>query len=66
VVEFFAENKLRRGSLDEESTRPFTKQEVCVAKNLRDRKMRRARMQVFKPENYFPLREALLKAGAPT
>ena len=42
---------------------PFTKQEVYVAKGLRDRKMQRALMQFFKPENYFMVREALLKAG---
>ena len=32
---------------------PFTKEEVYVARNLRDRKMQRALMQFFKPENYF-------------
>jgi Domain of unknown function (DUF3362) len=42
---------------------PFTGQEVHVAKGLRDRKMQRALMQFFKPENYFMVREALLKAG---
>jgi uncharacterized radical SAM protein YgiQ len=42
---------------------PFTGEEVYVAKNLRDRKMQRALMQFFKPENYFLVREALLKAG---
>jgi uncharacterized radical SAM protein YgiQ len=42
---------------------PFTGQEVYVAKNLRDRKMQRALMQFFKPENYFMVREALIKAG---
>jgi uncharacterized radical SAM protein YgiQ len=42
---------------------PFTKQEVYVARGLRDRKMQRALMQFFKPENYFEVREALLKAG---
>jgi uncharacterized radical SAM protein YgiQ len=40
-----------------------TGEEVHVAKNLRDRKMQRALMQFFKPENYFMVREALLKAG---
>ena len=30
---------------------------------LADRKMQRALMQFFKPENYFMVREALLKAG---
>ena len=42
---------------------PFTGEEVYVAKNLRDRKMQRALMQFFKPENYFQVREALLQAG---
>jgi uncharacterized radical SAM protein YgiQ len=42
---------------------PFTKEQVYVAKSLRDRKMQRALMQFFKPENYFLVREALLRAG---
>jgi len=42
---------------------PFTGQEVHVARGLRDRKMQRALMQFFKPENDFMVREALLKAG---
>ena len=42
---------------------PITGEEVYVAKGLRDRKMQRALMQFFKPENYFMVREALLKAG---
>ncbi len=42
---------------------PFTKQEVYVAKGLRDRKMQRALMQFFKPENWFIVREALIEAG---
>ena len=41
---------------------PFTKQQVYVAKGLKDRKMQRALMQFFKPENYFQVREALLQA----
>ena len=44
---------------------PFTKQEVYVARNLRDRKMQRALMQFFKPENWFTVREALIEAGRP-
>jgi uncharacterized radical SAM protein YgiQ len=44
---------------------PFTKQKVYVAQNLRDRKLQRALMQFFKPENYFQVREALLQAGRP-
>ncbi len=42
---------------------PFTKQEVYVARDLKDRKMQRALMQFFKPENYFMVREALIQAG---
>ena len=42
---------------------PFTGEEVYVSKGLRDRKMQRGLMQFFKPENYFMVREALLKAG---
>jgi uncharacterized radical SAM protein YgiQ len=42
---------------------PFTKQEVFVAKHLRDRKLQRALMQFFKPENYFEVRKALEQAG---
>ncbi len=41
---------------------PFTKKPVYVAKALKDRKLQRALMQFFKPENYFEVREALLKA----
>jgi hypothetical protein len=36
---------------------------VYTAKHLRDRKLQRALLQFFKPENYFEVREALLKAG---
>lgn len=42
---------------------PFTKQPVYVARHLRDRKLQRALMQFFKPENYFEVREALRQAG---
>src|SRR5438552_16803415 len=42
---------------------PFTKKPVHVARNLKDRKLQRALMQFFKPENYFEVREALVKAG---
>jgi uncharacterized radical SAM protein YgiQ len=42
---------------------PFTKRPVRTAKNLRDRKLQRALMQFFKPENYFEVREALTQAG---
>ncbi len=42
---------------------PFTNKPVQSAKNLRDRKMQRALMQFFKPENYFEVREALTQAG---
>ena len=42
---------------------PFTKQEVYIARGLRDRKMQRALMQFFKAENWFTVREALMQAG---
>src|SRR5262245_31855748 len=42
---------------------PFTKQEVYVARGLRNRKLQRALMQFFKPENYFEVREALQQAN---
>ncbi len=42
---------------------PFTKKPVQVAKGLHDRKLQRALMQLFKPQNYFAVREALLQAG---
>jgi hypothetical protein len=41
----------------------FTGEEVYTARHLRDRKLQRALLQFFKPENYFEVREALLKAG---
>jgi len=41
---------------------PFTKKPVTIAKGLNDRKMQRALMQFFKPENYFEVREALIQA----
>jgi len=42
---------------------PITKKPVHVARFLRDRKLQRALMQFFKPENYFLVRKALLQAG---
>lgn len=42
---------------------PFTKKPVRTAKNLGDRKLQRALMQFFKPENWFTVREALIQAG---
>ncbi len=42
---------------------PFSGVPVHIARGLRDRKMQRALMQFFKPENYFLVRDALLKAG---
>src|SRR5205823_3949080 len=42
---------------------PFTKQKVYVAQGLGDRKLQRALMQFFKPENYFEVRRALEQAG---
>jgi uncharacterized radical SAM protein YgiQ len=42
---------------------PFTGEAVYTARHLRDRKLQRALLQFFKPENYFAVREALQKAG---
>jgi uncharacterized radical SAM protein YgiQ len=42
---------------------PLTKKEVHIARNLGDRKLQRALLQFFKPENYFEVRKALEKAG---
>jgi uncharacterized radical SAM protein YgiQ len=42
---------------------PFTKKPVRIARHLRDRKLQRALMQFFKPENYFEVRKALRMAG---
>ena len=42
---------------------PFTRKPVYVARHLRDRKLQRALLQFFKPENYFEVRKALEKAG---
>ncbi len=42
---------------------PMTMKPVPVVKKLRERQWQRALMQFFKPENWFLVREALLKAG---
>ena len=42
---------------------PMTLKPVYVAKHLRDRRLQRALMQFFKPENYFLARKALIQAG---
>ena len=42
---------------------PFTKKPVYIARSLRDRKLQRALMQFFKPENYFEVREALRQSN---
>jgi hypothetical protein len=42
---------------------PFTRQEVYIARHLKDRKMQRALSQFFKPENYFEVRNTLVEAG---
>jgi uncharacterized radical SAM protein YgiQ len=42
---------------------PFSKKPVTIAKNLRDRKLQRALMQFFKPDNWFEVRESLLQAN---
>ncbi|HEY2881126.1 MAG TPA: YgiQ family radical SAM protein [Pirellulales bacterium] len=42
---------------------PFTMRPVYIAKHLRDRRLQRALLQFFKPENYFEVRQALEKTG---
>ncbi len=42
---------------------PFTLKPMFVAQHLRDRKLQRALLQFFKPENYFEVRRALEQAG---
>jgi radical SAM superfamily enzyme YgiQ (UPF0313 family) len=42
---------------------PDTGLPVPIARGMRDRRLQRALLQFFKPENYFEVREALLKAG---
>ena len=42
---------------------PFTKKPVHVSKALKDRKLQRALLQFFKPENWFEVRQALIEAG---
>ncbi len=42
---------------------PFTRKPVYIAKHLRDRKLQRALLQFFKPENYFEVRKALQQAN---
>jgi hypothetical protein len=42
---------------------PISGKNVRVARQMRDRKLQRALMQFFKPENYFEVREALLQAN---
>ncbi|MEZ6197233.1 MAG: DUF3362 domain-containing protein [Planctomycetota bacterium] len=42
---------------------PIDMEPVAVAKNLRDRRLQRALLQFFKPENWFEVRRALEQAG---
>ena len=42
---------------------PFSKKPVHVARTLRERKLQRALLQFFRPENYWEVRRALLQAG---
>ena len=42
---------------------PFTRRPVYIARHLRDRKLQRALLQFFKPENYFEVRRALEQTG---
>ncbi|MGC4007323.1 MAG: DUF3362 domain-containing protein [Pirellulales bacterium] len=42
---------------------PMTMKPVETAKNLKDRRMQRALLQFFKPDNYFEVRRALEETG---
>ncbi len=42
---------------------PETGKEMPVARGMRDRRLQRALLQFFKPENWFEVREALQRAG---
>lgn len=42
---------------------PMTREPVKVTKGLKDRRLQRALLQFFKPENYFEVRRALEQAG---
>ena len=42
---------------------PMTREPVKVTKGLKDRRMQRALLQFFKPENYFEVRRALEQSG---
>ncbi|OHB76623.1 MAG: YgiQ family radical SAM protein [Planctomycetes bacterium RBG_16_59_8] len=42
---------------------PMTKKPVAVARGMRERRLQKALMHFFKPENYFEVREALVQAG---
>jgi len=42
---------------------PFTGDPVYVAQHLRDRKLQRALLQYFRPDNYFEVHKALMAAG---
>jgi uncharacterized protein DUF3362 len=44
---------------------PMTGRPVEVARHLRDRKLQRALMRFFKPENWFTVWDALIQAGRP-
>ncbi len=42
---------------------PYSLKPVASAKGVRERRVQRALLQFFKPENYFEVRQALLRAG---
>jgi hypothetical protein len=42
---------------------PMTGEEIYVARSGRERRLQRALLQFFKPENYFDVRDALAEAG---
>ena len=60
---FYADNPSHRHVRIPHRHRPVYQAGVSIAKGLRDRKMQRALMQFFKPENWFTAWEALIQAG---
>ena len=53
------------GTVRDELGKPLdtTKKAVHIARQLRERKLQRALMQFFKPENWFLVHKTLLEAG---
>jgi len=62
----YSQSLRHRGCMYHAGLDPFTKKPVYIARHLRDRKLQRALMQFFRPENYFEVRRAWSKPGGRT